>query len=217
MLQRGLRRRPLPPRSMSSNPICGSDRVLCDAAGAPRSLGRSASSPRAEGGHSLGRVRGSALIRITSRSQREPRPAVGGSGKGASDTGCRSRRIDLTSFLTRGVVLLAGPAPRHRREPAGPQRRTGQRAFRQRSGLDSRPAWDQLRQVVEGGCEVVDDPNDLEDLEVVCRGLTLNATLGGKLPVEVLEEAGSGANDASRFAHRSCISVSAIRCRARCR
>ena len=43
------------------------------------------------------------------------------------------------------------------------------------------------------------------------------AALRGKLPIEVLEEVGSGANDSSRLAHRSCDSVSPIRCRARCR
>ena len=79
------------------------------------------------------------------------------------------------------------------------------------------PAGNQLWQVVEDRGEVVDDPDELEDLEVMCRGMAVTATLRRELSVEVLEEAGGCANDPSRFAHRSCVSVSAIRCRARCR
>lgn len=60
---------------------------------------------------------------------------------------------------------------------------------------------DQPRQVIELDREAIDDPNQLEHLEIVCRRFAVRPALGSQLAVEVLEEPRRRTHDASRGTH----------------
>ena len=72
-------------------------------------------------------------------------------------------------------------------------------------------ARDQLGEVVEPGRKPIDDLEEFEHLEVVCRRLAVGPSLGWQLPIKVLEESGGRTNDPPRFGHPSRMSASAMR------
>jgi hypothetical protein len=74
---------------------------------------------------------------------------------------------------------------------------------------------DQPRQVIELDCEAIDDPNQLEHLEIVRRRFAVRSPLGSQLAVEVLEEPRRRTNDASRELTSGWEPTRSVRCAAR--